>query len=523
MSATSALSKLKPRYVALGIILLIAAIRRFSLPSVPFADGDLYGYLLPAVRLLEDHTLSHEGTRSFVYPLFISVLMKIWGSVTIVAFVQHLIGLLTGFFIFQIFEQPIFRALKTGKLAKLITAVQLGCTAYYLLASSIFQYEHFITSQAICTFILTTQLLLLATLVGNKATEKANLRRGSAIIFLALLTFILTPKLGFALPLIGLIVFIEFYLRGIHVKRWILPVALPTVIFFALLWLPETYLARKYDPYKFVFPFKQFFYSHADMAKNLIESDIAYNQTQYPTDLLKQVNDIMVLPNAPHQNFKYLGFDVDTMLIGGYDTKLVELLNSYGYNSLSFQKQYNIRILKELPGKYALKIADQVQHYYIGADGYDRLLVGEFVELYNVQEMTLEVTHRPEMSNWDLTRDYQFLANQQLTNWHWVSNFSILAVIGLILKFFYVHTIIIMALLCAFVYLKKKATPNTYSPMLRFLLYLALIQFSLVLTVAVIHTFDYHRYAAWFFPTEIILFGSAIIIIATNVRALRYR
>ncbi len=521
MPLNNALSKLRPRHVVFGFILLVAAIRRFSLPAVPFADGDFFGYLLPAVRLIEDHTISHEGTRSFVYPLFIAGLLKIWGSVTIIPIVQHVVGLLTGCLIFSVFEQPIFTRLKTGKLAKLIVGVQLFCSGYYLLSSSIFQYEHFITSQAICTLLLTLQLLLLVKMLGKTLSEKTTLKYGSLIVFLALLTFIFTPKMGFALPLIGLLVLAEFYFNQIPFKKWILPVLIPTAIFITLLWLPENYLARRYDPYTFDFPFKQFFYSHADKAKTLIQKDIKDNHTPYATEVLKQIDSIMVLPNAPHQNFKFLGFDVDTMLIGGYDVQVNHVLAKNAYNTIEFQKYYDQRIITELPGPYALKIADQIQHFYTGADGYTRVLVGEYIELYNVKDMTLEMTQKPELNQWQITQQYQLMVLQQIQNWEWSSNFSLLTIPALILKHLYVYILMLSGVLLLIVWLKLRPLPVEYKAMHRFALYLLLLQFALVLTVAVIHTFDYHRYAAWFFPTEIFLLGTAIISISLSISFLR--
>jgi hypothetical protein len=521
MSLITSLSKVKPRYALFGIVLLVAAIRRFSLPSVPFADGDIFGYFLPAVRLAEDGTLFHQGTRSFVYPMFIAGLMKLSGSVTIIPIVQHLLGLFTGFLIFRIFEQPLFTNLKSSKLDTVIVVMQLCCSSFFLLASSIWQYEHFITSQSMFTLLLVAQLLFLVKMVGKTEGEKSNLRYGSAIVFLALLTFILTPRMGFALPLMGLIVLAEFYRHCIPLKKWIAPILLPTVIFVATIWLPEQYLARKYDTYTFDFPFKQFFYAHADMAKTLIQRDIANNQTKVSTPILQQVDSILTLPMAPHQNFKYLGFDVDTMLIGGYDRNIDTLLTTNGYNTIDFQKSYDERILKELPITYALKIADQTQHYYFGADGYDRLHVTEFAELYNVRDMSLEMTQKPEMDDWQLSRQLKSLSAEQLNDWQWSSNFVFIIPFSLIDKHFYMHLLLVFGLLYLYNRVRKKQLPNGYKELYRYALYLILIQLALVLTVAVIHTFDYHRYAVWFFSVELILLGIAIIGIATNIKIIR--
>lgn len=523
MSAIIALLKVKPRYAIFGMVLILAAIRRFSLPAVPFADGDIFGYFLPAVRLAEEGTLFHQGTRSFVYPMLIAGLMKLSGTVTIIPAVQHIMGLLTGVIIFSVFEQPPFSKLKTANLGKVMVAVQFCCSSFFLLASSIWQYEHFITSQALCTLLLVAQLWLLVKLIAGANSERINFRYGSAIVFLALFTFILSPRMGFALPLMVLIVLAEFYRHHIPIKRWLLPMALPVVLFVSFIWIPEQYLARKYDPYTFEFPFKQFFYTHADMAKTLIKQDIANNKTPVSTQVLEQVDSLMVLPIAPHQNFKYLGFDVDTMLIGGYDRKIDTLLSNNGYNTLDFQKQYDARILKELPVTYAFKILDQVQHYYVGADGCDRVHVGEFVELYNVRDMTLEMTQKPEMDEWHLSRQLKTLSAEQLADWQWSSNFALMIPLGFIDKYIYGYLLLVFGLLFVYNRAKKKPLPAGYIGLYCYAGYLLLIQLALVLTVAVIHTFDYHRYATWFFSVEVILLGIAVIGIAANVKVIGNR
>lgn len=294
--------------------------------------------------------------------------------------------------------------------------------------------------------------------------------------------------------------------------------ALPVVLFISAIWMPEQFLARKHDPYTFEFPFKQFFYTHADMAKTLIQRDIANNHTNVSTQVLQQVDSIMVLPMAAHQNFKYLGFDVDTMLIGGYDRKMDTLLFNNGHNTLDFQKKYDERILKELPLTYLLKIADQVQHYYIGADGYDRLHVTEFVELYNARDMTLEMTQKPELDEWQLSRQLKTLSVEQITDWHWSSNFALMIPLSFIDKYFYVHLLLVFGLLLFYNWLKKKPLPIGYRELYCYAGYLMLIQLALVLTVAVIHTFDYHRYAVWFFSVEVILLGIAVIGIVANIK-----
>lgn len=520
MSINPLFAKVKPRYVLLGILLLVGAIRRFALPSVPFADGDILGYFMPAVRLIEDGVVSHQGTRSFVYPLFIAGLMKLSGTVTIIPFVQHLLGLFAGYLLFATFELPLFKAFRVGKMAIVVTVVQLLCTGFMLITNSIFEYEHFVTSQSISTLLLVGQIYLLVQLIGGTLPTNKALCTGSYIIFMALLTYILTPRMGFALPLVGLLVLVEFYFAKIPIKKWVIPVLIPGAIFTVLIFAPERYLVKKYDPYTDAFPIKQFFYIHADIAKTLINEDIADNQTPYSTGMLQRIDSIMLMPTAPHQHFKYLGFDADTMLIGGYDAEIHQALTDSGYQSIYFLLDYDKRILAEKTGCYLLKVLDQLQHYYIGADGYDRYCVTEHPELYNAREMTLEMTNQPDMYHGQLSAQFRNLAHEQLYGWNWRSNFTFTILLAKPSTYGYVWLIIVFVAFQFVLLFKLPTMPSSHSHLVRFAVYMLLLQFALALTIAVIHSFDIYRYGVWIVPTEIMVHGAALIAIANSIALL---
>lgn len=523
MPTNPMLAKIKPRYVLLGILLLVGAIRRIALPSVPFADGDILGYFMPAVRLIEDGVLSHQGTRSFVYPLFIASLMKLSGSVTIIPLVQHLLGLFAGYLLFATFELPLFKALRTGKMAYVVTVVQLLCTGFMLITSTIFEYEHFVTSQSISTLLLVAQVYLMVKLIGGTLPTNKALRTGSIIIFLALLTYILTPRMGFALPLVGLLVLVEFYLAKIPLKKWVLPVMLPAVVFAVLIFAPERYLVKKYDPYTDAFPIKQFFYIHADIAKTIINEDIADNHTPYSTGMLQRVDSIMLMPTAPHQHFKYLGFDADTMLIGGYDAEIHQALTDSGYQPIYFQLDYNKRILTEKTGRYLLKILDQLQHFYVGADGYERYCVTEQLELFNAREMTLEMTNQPDMYHGQLTSEFRALAQEQLTDWSWHSIFYLSSTFSFSTTRGYILLIIGFVVVQCILIVKFPSLPLAHSHLLRLTIYLLLLQFALVLTIAVIHSFDIYRYGVWIVPAEVMAHGTMLVGLANSAALLRMK
>src|SRR5437763_9383428 len=72
-----------------------AAWLRMRAPVEPIADPDVWGYLSPAVSKLIGEGFIHSG-RNFVYPGFLSVLLRVAGDFRVIAVAHHLLGLLAG-------------------------------------------------------------------------------------------------------------------------------------------------------------------------------------------------------------------------------------------------------------------------------------------------------------------------------------------------------------------------------------------------------------------------------------------
>lgn len=505
------------RFVLFGLVLVLAAIRRFSLPTVPFADGDIAGFLLPAIDLLEHGELTHFGTRSFVYPLFAAVLIKLTGTVASIAFVQHVLGLLSGVLLFMVFERPLFQSIRNGKRAWVLTALQLGGSAYFLLANSIWQFEHFITSQALSTFLLTVQLYIIGVLVDKAKANSQSMWLGALAVFLSLITYMLLPRMGFAMPLVILIVLIELWRAKLPYLKLGMVLAVPLGVFVLFVWMPERHLVNKYDKGTDYFAFRQFFYVHADMVKSLMQEDIATGNTQYPVELLQQIDNMLVLtPGEGH--FPYLGFDADTLFIGGVDKAIIEVLEERQVNYMYLIMHYDGRILKERTWDYVKKVADQMQHYYLGTAQFDKYIVNEQPELYNVSSMTRSLDERGDMGNGTIISSYKQMINDQLSDWQWHSNYSLLYQPILMADFTYIPLLIVFVLQQLFFIVRRRRFSFTYNAIRRFIVYLILIQLALVLTVAMVHSFDIYRYGVWFVQVGVLVQAFIIVLLVFGKR-----
>src|SRR6516165_7368551 len=84
-------------YATLTVSLIGAALFfRFELPGQPFIDGDFGGYLLPALLQLTDGNFQHVGGRSFVYPGFVWLILRVFQDFRAITLVQHLLGVAAG-------------------------------------------------------------------------------------------------------------------------------------------------------------------------------------------------------------------------------------------------------------------------------------------------------------------------------------------------------------------------------------------------------------------------------------------
>ena len=83
------------RIVALAM-LAYAGMVRARLPSLPFIDSDVWGYLHPALSRLTGGPFQHTYGRNFLYPGFVYAVLGIFGDFRAVTVVQHTLGVLTG-------------------------------------------------------------------------------------------------------------------------------------------------------------------------------------------------------------------------------------------------------------------------------------------------------------------------------------------------------------------------------------------------------------------------------------------
>ncbi len=82
--------------IGVFLVFVFACWQRWSMPGLPLADPDTWGYLNPALQHLAGHGMPQTSCRSMAYPLCLRAVLGIFGSFHAIAFAQHLLGLLSG-------------------------------------------------------------------------------------------------------------------------------------------------------------------------------------------------------------------------------------------------------------------------------------------------------------------------------------------------------------------------------------------------------------------------------------------
>jgi hypothetical protein len=146
---------------ALALVFAWAVWQRFRLPLDPIADPDTWGYVSPALRKLTGAEFGHTNGRNFVYPAFLFLLLRVFGSFRAIAIAQHFLGLLAGAVFLLTWKRarvfvPNPRIGRVG-----YNLLGLGGATVFLLQWQTVTFEQEIRPEGICAFVLSVTLYFL--------------------------------------------------------------------------------------------------------------------------------------------------------------------------------------------------------------------------------------------------------------------------------------------------------------------------------------------------------------------------
>ena len=253
-------------HVCWMLIVIWAAVRRFSLPLEPLTDRDVWGYLSPALLKIAGHGsfVQSEG-RGFVYPGFVYLVLLAFRSLNAVTIIQHVFGLGTGLLLLanwtaarRLLPRPLMPVL-------LYDLLGLGMLAAFLFSAQSILAEHHLRAEgvspffAVLAFSCTIQYLL-ARHIDHRPTRA--LWFGAASLAASFLLPLFKPSYTLAVALTTLPVWWQLFTRGEKWGRKFAMVGGPIVAALILLWIPESRYASA-DPRSRIFLPASLFTIHA--------------------------------------------------------------------------------------------------------------------------------------------------------------------------------------------------------------------------------------------------------------------
>ena len=361
-------------YIALVLIVLLAAYERFHLPPSPLADPDSWGYLAPAILKLGGDGFQHTHSRNFLYPGFLLLILGLTNNFGAITIIQHLLGLATGGLMIGCWA-------KTKRFVRHISprmhdALGLGVGAIYLLSRHPIEYEHWLRPEAITPFFAILNILLTLHFFDLRRRQGPSWL-GAIIATLVLVSTILLVALrpSFALTIVfsGVPVLITLFGRRETWPRRMV-VILITLITAATVLRTEQILAEPDPVAKWWLP-TTLFTIHANLIARQMDEDIARRDCgPHGCDWLQQVGASLheEIEKSRHCRlfWRSLGFDPDYIMFG--DSLRLwrgRFFDGDMDKQLHFEMSYYLRTVRIHPGRMAAKVMQQMAEFYLGYGG----------------------------------------------------------------------------------------------------------------------------------------------------------
>lgn len=358
-------------WLAVISVFALAAGRRFSLPITPILDVDSANFLWPALLKLNGAGFVHNAGLNFIYPGFLFLLLRAFGSFSAISVAQHLLGLAGGVFFLLGWNRLRAFVGATPRRQAVHAVIGLIGTGIYLLSPIPIFLEHQIRAEALCPVV---QLLAFWLFFESLSHWRAGNTRwllvyGLGTIAGALLLYSLKPSYTCsALIMSGAVVFLA--MKSKLGKKSRIVFLLGVVVVGLVFILPEHLLSRS-DRLSRMFLPQTLFAVHANIIREQIDDDLARG-TSVPFDRawLRRASDelsaeLARLRAEPPAQFSRLGFDPDYIMNGG-DAMITRWLHELGGDAelKQFLDFYFWRSVRHRPLAFAAKICRQLAVFY---------------------------------------------------------------------------------------------------------------------------------------------------------------
>lgn len=366
------------------LVLIWAAILRFSLPLTPFADADFYGYLNPAISALTGGRFKHFISREFLYPLFIFLNLRLCGDFRWISIAQHALGLATGVLLVVAWEEliglyPRRILCQKSPMGTLTTCLVvrlpgLCMAAVYLGWSKTILVEHTIRPEAVFPFFAASSLCLnlhFICLCWRQGCPARAWRVGALHLFISCVLLLLRPSFGLAAIFINIPLAGALWQRRHQAVCYLKPIAIALGAVVLLLFVPE-YLLRKHDRLaKRLLPAIRL-YTHVDLVLYQLERDLAASKTpRYDRRMIRTIHDRLASAysdaQAPQNHpWPKLGFNPDYIYLEKdvFEPYYPRVDRRMDRDLEHFCDYYFIRTALHQPTAMAAKVFRQLSFFY---------------------------------------------------------------------------------------------------------------------------------------------------------------
>lgn len=351
-------------FIFLIFIISFALLQRLTIDKMPYSGNDTWGYIGSAVNWLEKGIFNRILSRSFPYPLFVLINLRIFKDFSYITIVQHLSGVFSGILLLILWEK-IFKDIQNNKFKLFIKFSGLLLSALFLFSESPITIEHDMRPEAIYPFFLMLQVIFLYYFICNFNGKSKYIYISGILFFINnYFLFVFQPRWGLTLflNLIIYLIFINLFKDKI-IKKILLFIAAPIIFSFLLIYVPENILFKN-NPDKKIFQYGSLFWVHAKIINIEIKKDIDNDDyDKFDKTILSEIDVHMnkVFNESPRYH-KYLGFHFNSFLYGEANNYLLSVLTDENYIKLC--RYYIIKSIIKHPLLYSKKVLLELSQFY---------------------------------------------------------------------------------------------------------------------------------------------------------------
>lgn len=494
------------------IIIIFALFLRMYYNHLPYASGDVWGYIGPAINYFDGKEFTHIFGRSFPYPFFILVVLSIFKDFSFISLIQHISGILAAV-VFLLAWRNIIKLFKYDNKFKIIhDFVGLAVISLYLFFDKIINFEHQLTRESIYPLFVILQILFFINYIINIKSNSGKLYLWGSLFFINnYFLFVYQPRWGFTL-LFCLIIYISgiFFIKNKTINKILLLIIIPSIISFLFIFLPEKVLIKNETATE-VFLAQHLFFGHAKIIDMELEKDINdSNFNRYDKEILKNIR------KAFHEDFntsqtkhKYLGYDFNRLVYSGWITGYIrDRMSREEYQK--FCNYYFKKAVFRHPFKYLKKVILELSQFYnFNGQMYSYRSYRTDGELYR---SSYENLNKPEQIKYIPFITYLDAVEKKMNSIYDLKEINIWLSNIMFFLFSKTYLIILIIFLIIFIYNVissfKNKNGNNNLLFQYIIICLFLFNFFISLTISTIYTYDVRRYFED--QTIIILFSQMI-------------